>query len=117
MNNHPVTEVEVKLNQWARWARTEHDYGLGFRHETYEKKLMREGTIIRSTYRPEPDDPISEETETAIKEMPEHLRKVVEKYYLKSGSVQDKARDLNMGRVTFHEHLRMAKYWLLGKWS
>ena len=49
--------------------------------------------------------------------MPEKLKGVIIKYYLQPGSVLQKADEMNMSRVTFHEYLRMAKYWLLGKWS
>ena len=112
-----IDEIENRLNHWARWARVESDYGLGYPKETAVKKLMREGVIIRNKYRPEPDDPYAEKTEAAIREMPEHLREVIETYYFDHGSIEQKAKKLEMGRVTFHAHLKMAKYWLLGKWS
>jgi hypothetical protein len=112
-----INEIEHRLNHWSRWAKVEPNFGLGYPSETSIKKLMRDGVIIRSKYRPEPDDPYAETTEAAIREMPEHLREVIETYYFDYGSVEQKAKKLKMGRVTFHGHLRMAKYWLLGKWS
>ena len=112
-----INDIDNRLNHWAKWAKIEPNYGLGYPGETAIKKLMRDGVIIRSQYRPEPDDPYAETTEAAIREMPEHLRKVIEIYYFEHGSVEQKAKKLKMGRVTFHSHLRMAKYWLLGKWS
>ncbi len=112
-----LEEIDNRLNHWARWARTESNFGLGYPNETSIKKLMRDGIIVRSSYRPEPDDPYAEKTEAAIRQMPKHLREVIELHYFTYGSIEQKAKELNIGRVTFHSHLRMAKYWLLGKWS
>ncbi len=80
--------------------------------------MRREGFTLSKGYQSRlPEDTDAEKTEKAICEMPEKLKAVVLKYYLHPGSVIQKADELNMSRVTFHEYLRMAKYWLLGKWS
>ena len=113
-----VTGIELRLSNWAKWAKVQRNYGLGFPGESPISKLMREGASCHKVYNSRiPDNPNAEKTEAAIREMPEHLSCIIEQYYLRSGSVQQKARELSMSRVTFYEHLRMAKYWLLGKWS
>ena len=114
----PTAAIEISLSHWARWARVKRNFGLGFPSETRESKLQREGFSLPKGYQPRlPEDRDAEKTEKAICEMPEKLKAVVLKYYLHPGSVIQKADELNMSRVTFHEYLRMAKYWLLGKWS
>ena len=114
----PTAFVEISLSHWARWARVRRNFGLGFPTETRENKLRREGAYVYQGFQTKlPDDKEAEKTEQAICEMPVKLKEVVMKYYLQSGSVLQKADELNMSRVTFHEYLRMAKYWLLGKWS
>lgn len=114
----PTAAIEISLSHWARWARVKRNFGLGFPSETRESKLRREGFSLSRGYQPRlPEDREAEKTEKAICEMPEKLKAVVLKYYLHPGSVIQKADELNMSRVTFHEYLRMAKYWLLGKWS
>ena len=114
----PTAFIEICLSHWARWARVRYDFGLGFPSETRENKLRREGVYAYQGFQTRlPDDKEAEKTEQAICEMPEKLKEVVMKYYLQSGSVSQKANELDMSRVTFHEYLRMAKYWLLGKWS
>ena len=114
----PTAAVEISLSHWARWARVKRNFGLGFPSETRESKLRREGFNISNGFQPRlSEDREAEKTEKAICEMPDKLKAVVIKYYLQSGSVLQKADEMNMSRVTFHEYLRMAKYWLLGKWS
>lgn len=114
----PTAAIELSLSHWARWARVRRNFGLGFPSETRESKLRREGFYISRGFQSRlPEDREAEKTEQAICEMPDKLKEVVLKYYLQPGSVLEKADELNMSRVTFHEYLRMAKYWLLGKWS
>ena len=114
----PTAAIEISLSHWARWARVKRNFGLGFPSEARESKLLRQGLYISKGYQSIlPEDQEAEKTEQAICEMPEKLKEVVIKYYLQPGSVIQKADELNMSRVTFHGYLRMAKYWLLGKWS
>ena len=114
----PTAAVEISLSHWARWARVQRNFGLGFPGETRESKLRREGFHTSRGFQTMlPEDKDAEKTEKAICEMPDKLKEVIIKYYLQPGSVLQKADELNMSRVTFHEYLRMAKYWLLGKWS
>ena len=114
----PTAVVEVSLSHWARWARVKRNFGLGFPSESRESKLRREGFYVSQGFQTRlPEDKEAEKTEKAICEMPEKLKGVIIKYYLQPGSVLQKADEMNMSRVTFHEYLRMAKYWLLGKWS
>ena len=114
----PTAVVEISLSHWARWARVKRNFGLGFPSESRESKLRREGFYVSQGFQTRlPEDREAEKTEKAICEMPEKLKEVIIKYYLQPGSVLQKADEMNMSRVTFHEYLRMAKYWLLGKWS
>ena len=114
----PTAVVEISLSHWARWARVKRNFGLGFPSESRESKLRREGFYVSQGFQTRlPEDREAEKTEKAICEMPEKLKGVIIKYYLQPGSVLQKADEMNMSRVTFHEYLRMAKYWLLGKWS
>ena len=114
----PTVRIEISLSHWARWARVNRNFGLGFPRETRDNKLRREGIYAYQGFQTKlPDDMDAEKTEQAICEMPEKLKEVIMKYYLQPGSVLQKADELNMSRVTFHGYLRIAKYWLLGKWS
>ena len=114
----PTAVVEISLSHWARWARVKRNFGLGFPSESRESKLRREGFYVSQGFQTRlPEDREAEKTEKAICEMPEKLKEIIIKYYLQPGSVLQKADEMNMSRVTFHEYLRMAKYWLLGKWS
>ena len=114
----PTAVVEISLSHWARWARVKRNFGLGFPSESRESKLRREGFYVSQGFQTRlPEDREAEKTEKAICEMPEKLKGIIIKYYLQPGSVLQKADEMNMSRVTFHEYLRMAKYWLLGKWS
>ena len=114
----PTAVIEISLSHWARWARVKRNFGLGFPSESRESKLRREGFYVSQGFQTRlPEDREAEKTEKAICEMPEKLKGVIIKYYLQPGSVLQKAGEMNMSRVTFHEYLRMAKYWLLGKWS
>lgn len=94
--------IETCLNRWADSIKT--------------KKIQDSSNITPSLELPEENN-IVEIIEKAIRTMPAHLRNVIEKYYLCSGTIKQKAEELKIARVTFHEYLRMAKYWLLGYWS
>ena len=108
--------IEAHLIRWARWVKDASGLSLGYRRETFESRMMRQGCLPppANFQRKEYSDEIAEQTEQTIRKMPEHLRIVVEKHYLSKGTIKQKASELKMGRVTFHEHLRMAKYWMHG---
>jgi hypothetical protein len=117
IKNDNTKLIDAHLNCWARRTKENEDIKFKFTSETMENIFMRDEIIPDSYLESCADDDIAIEVDKAIQIMPMHLRKVIKIYYLCSGSVQQKAKELKMTRVTFHEYLRIAKYWLLGYWS
>ena len=115
-SNETLTFVENYLLNWSKWIKTGHS-SKSSSPKTVNKGLIHNGIKPISPPTSTHDYSIFEAIEKSICKMPGYLRKVIRKYYLSPGSVTQKAKELNIARVTFHEYLRMAKYWLLGYWS
>ncbi len=107
--------MEIDLSSWARWMKFSKGGEISMDASDKNKLISSSKNNLNQKYSLEYY--LADQINQAIQLMPLQLRNVVKKYYLSSGSVQSKASELNMTRVTFHEYLRVAKYWLLGYYS
>lgn len=99
--------IHQRLLQWADWSANGHRAkGLGYSPCTLRK------WSAKSTFCEVADPRLDEEsiaTDAAVTALPEELRQCVMIYYLKSGTVRQKARDLGMSHETMYQRLHHAQ--------
>jgi DNA-directed RNA polymerase specialized sigma24 family protein len=103
-----IEHINARLIRWADWAaRSNRAVGLGYSPCTIIRLMKGE---FRCTFNRN-DPMINDEamnTERAVIKLPDELRKVVVVYYLKSGTVEQKARDCRCCRDTLYARLHHA---------
>lgn len=105
--------IRERLAKWGEWSARRESGGLGFPREcSYTRLQARSGEGFAAS----PDvDSDAMDTERAVNELPEHLRDTVRAYYVKPGTVEQKARDLRCGRDTVYSRIERALP-LLAEW-
>jgi hypothetical protein len=120
MHDPELIPIETKLDRWAEWI-TKDAHGLGFPRETTLSRMSQHGMPIRGTRRWEMEILAGHEdewaVEQAISEMPEPIREPLKHSYLGRGDDKQKARDLELSVRTFYDRVRLAKYWLMGRFQ
>ncbi len=86
-------EMHQRLQHWADWALTRHDNGLGYPRQSIEYELIRMGGVLirGSGLRLPQVDAYAEETEQAVRELPEPMRSAITLQYLFRESAEAKA--------------------------
>jgi hypothetical protein len=122
--------VEVRLERWAPFiVKDSHALGYPKASPIYR---MRNGAIIQGTRRHDIEALAGHEeewaTDRAISEMPLMIRlPLLRSCHLKYdrggrliphvSTVERNAKDLGLSVRTFHDRVRLAKYWLLGRFQ
>lgn len=97
--------IKGRLKRWGEWCARRESGGLGYPRECpYTRMQARSGVGFSS---PEVDGE-AVETERAVCELPEHLRETIRSYYVRPGTVEQKARDLRCGRDTVYARIERA---------
>ena len=120
MNENKLMQyVEDRLYQWADWYSRGNLGGLGYPPYSLEYRMMREGTITRTTGpKPLPTNEAAEEIESLVKEMAEHNPKMalaLRMHYFDKGSLRRKAKELNVSHSHFKYYVDLAHQWLVGR--
>ncbi len=86
-------DIHQRLQHWADWALTRHDNGLGYPRQSIEAELIKMGgTLIRgSGVRLPQIDAYAEDTDSAVRELPEPMRSAITLQYLFNKSAEAKA--------------------------
>lgn len=120
-NEELMDYIEERLHQWAEWFSRGNFCGLGYPPCSMEYRIMREGTVIRSTGpRPLPTNEAAEEMEALIREMAQqniNMALALRCEYFNRGSLRKKAQKLNISHTQFKNYLGMAHQWLAGRIS
>lgn len=100
-----IAHIDERLSRWADWAAGgRRAAGLG-----YSPCTLSRWDSVRIGKMPDPGyDEEASETDRAVTQLPGELRRVVVVYYLKSGTVRQKARDCGIGHNTLYERLHHA---------
>jgi hypothetical protein len=120
MSDPELAPIDLKLDRWAEWI-TKDAHGLGFPSETTLSRMHRQGMPIQGTRRWDIELLAGHEeewaVEQAITEMPEAIREPLRHSYLGRGDDRQKARDLQLSVRTYYDRVRLAKYWLMGRFQ
>lgn len=97
--------MDGRLQRWAKWvSRDGLTRGLWFARCAFAR--MSGG----GSHGVDPDvDVEAEETDRAVRELPEDLRGAVTSYYLGRGTVAQRARDCGCGERTLYDRVERAK--------
>jgi len=112
--------VEERLAQWADWYSRGNLFGLGYPSISMEYRLMREGTVVRTSGKHQslPSNEAAEEIESLVKEMSEQnvrMALVLRCHYFNHGSLRIKAKKLDISYTHYRHYVELAKQWLLGR--
>lgn len=111
--------LEERLYQWAEWYSRGNLYGLGYPPHSLEYRIMREGTLVRSTGPvPLPTNEAAEEIEALVVEMLKYNRNMalaLRIHYFNRGSLRTKSKKLNISYTQFRQYVESAHHWLLGR--
>lgn len=100
-----IDYIKQRLARWGEWNARRESGGLGFPRECSYTRMQARSEVGLTA--PEIDQE-AVETEHAVAELPEYLRETVRSYYVKPGTVEQKARDLRCGRDTVYARLERA---------
>lgn len=122
MTDNFMNYLEERLHQWAEWCNRGHGLGLGYPSCSNEYRLMQgEGIVIRGGL---PNTGYTnsgaEEIEELVKQMAQFnfvMAEALRRYYLNSGSLRSKCKQLNMSHTHFKYCVDMAHHWLAGRLS
>ncbi len=91
-------DMHQRLQHWADWALTRYDNGLGYPRQAIEAELIRMGGVLirGSGLRLPQVDAYAEETDNAVRELPEPMRSAITLQYLFNKSAEAKAIVLTM---------------------
>jgi hypothetical protein len=99
------TYINNRLNQWALWSAQRLSGGLGFPSEcSYTRLTARSSNGFRSPNFDEDAWLI----EQAVLALPDYLRETVIAVYIKTGTTEQKAKDLRCHRDTIYARLDLA---------
>lgn len=111
--------VEERLYQWAEWYSRSNFCGLGYPPYSLEYRIMREGTIVRSTGpRPLPCNDAAEEIESLVVEMAQqnfNMAIALRCHYFNRGSLRSKSKKLNVSYTQYRHYVELAHQWLIGR--
>lgn len=120
-NDKFMKYLEERLHQWAEWYSRGNFCGLGYPPYSLEYRIMREGTVVRSTGpRSFPANEAAEEIEALVCEMAQHNRNMalaLRCHYFSQGGLRTKSRKLNMSHSHYKYYVDMAHQWLSGRMS
>lgn len=103
--------IRERLRRWGEWCARRESGGFGYPREcSYTRMQARSDVGLVS---PEFDDE-AVETERAVASLPDYLRDTVRSYYVAPGTVEQKARDLRIGRDTIYARIERSIPLLLG---
>lgn len=118
-----ILAIDNRLVEWARWATKREDNGLGYPRQTIEAELVRMGgVLIRGDGGPRrvEGNPQAEETEIAVRSLPEPMRTAIVLRYLFRGTREEKTNLLEIrvgGMYSVRDYSRLisqAHVWLDG---
>jgi len=112
--------IENRLQMWAAWFTRKERLVKGYSPVTIEYRLMTEGHIPNEYYglRPLPTNELAEEIERLVKDLYEQNQKLAEvlrAYYLRRGTLRDKARRIGTSQTRFEVYLNSARWWLASR--
>ena len=112
------TYVDGLLREYYAYRRRSNRVALGFKSETIESRLYREGgVLIRSTAQPEwrKKDSEAEQTGQALAKLERDLRRVCDVAYGMAGAPESaKIREVGVSRPTYYRRLDQAHQQLMG---
>lgn len=113
-----IIYIDQKLCEYYAYRRRANRLALGFKPETIESRLKREGgVLIRSTAQPEwrISDMEAEQTGRALLRLMRELRRACDVCYgMNDAPESAKLRELGVSKTTFYRHLDRAHHQLLG---
>ena len=117
-----INVIEKRLNVWADWIMRQNDWGLGYPKQSIEAHLMKYGNIViqQSNQPVLMSNPDAEEIENEISVLAKQtqiLADALRVYYLTIGTMEQKAKKLNVSHAQLRIYLNMAKQWLAGRLS
>lgn len=118
-SNELMKYLEERLYQWAEWYSRGNFCGLGYPPYSLEYRIMREGTLVRSTgSRPLPTNEAAEEIEALVVEMKNYnsdMALALRIHYFNRGSLRTKSKKLNISHMQYKRYVEMAHQWLTGR--
>jgi len=98
--------IKTRMQQWAEWAAMRESGALGYPREcSYTRMQARSGS---SGFHSPDIDMEAMEIEDAVRVLPEYLRATVREYYVKGGTVEQKAKVLCCHRDTLYARINQA---------
>lgn len=98
--------IKTRMQQWAEWAAMRESGAVGYPREcSYTRMQARSGS---SGYHSPEIDMEAMEIEDAVRELPDYLRCTVREYYVKPGTIEQKAKELRCHRDTIYTRISQA---------
>jgi len=97
-----IEYINGRCNLWVKWSMTRLDAGLGYPHECAFIK------IPGSPNHASPMDEAAWEIERAVRSLERDLNKAMIEFYLRRGTVDQKARACQCGRRTLFDRVHRA---------
>jgi len=100
-----IEYINTRCNQWAEWRERKAANGLGFPREcVYTRLTPRDPT---GAFDPNVDES-AWEVDQAIRALPDYLNRSVVEFYLRNGTVDQKARAVGCAPRTLFDRIHMA---------
>ena len=105
--------IKIRMQQWAEWAVMRESGAIGYPQEcSYTRMQACSGS---SGFHSPDIDLEAMEIEDAVRVLPEYLRSTVREYYVKPGTIEQKAKKLQCNRDTIYARIKQA-HTMINSW-
>jgi hypothetical protein len=104
--------IKIRMQQWAEWVVMRESGAVGYPREcSYTRMQARSGS---SGFHSPDIDMEAMEIEDAVRVLPDYLRLTVREYYVKPGTIEQKAKQLCCHRDTLYARIEQSHTMISG---